>query len=487
MKFIIKLFPEIMIKGEAVKKKMTAQLTDNLRRLLAPLGVSPSQVRRFRDKLEVTCEDAAGEQVEQILCRTPGIEQVLRVRQFRVEPLTLDAIARQVHAVVAPWLEGKTFVVRARRKGQHPFNSQELERWVGGYLNQNTQAAGVDLHQPEVRIELELENRTLSIVEARLKGMGGFPLGSQGEVLSLVSGGFDSTVASYLAMRRGLKTHFLFFNLGGTAHELGVQQVSYYLWRRFGASHRVRFISVPFEEVVEALLTQVRDSYMGVMLKRLMLMAAERIADDMGLDALVTGESVAQVSSQTLRNLALIDAATDKLVLRPLAMMDKPDIIRLADQIGTRAFAENMPEYCGVISRNPVTHGSFAKLAEVEKRFDFQVLERAVERRQVHAVDELVGLINEQAPVEIEQTPRSGAEIIDIRQPAQAAQRPLPEADHHIPFYELGRRFPDLSQDREYWLYCEQGVLSQLHAQLLRDRGYERIRVYRPLGPSSKS
>ena len=478
MRYIIKLFPEIMIKGAAVKKKMTRQLADNLKRIFVAEGLPPN-VRWFLDKLEVEVPAAQAAQAEAVLLNTPGIEQVLKVQQFKVEP-TLTAIAEKVFEVVAPRIAGKTFVVRAKRKGQHDFNSQELERWVGGYLNRNSEAAGVDLHNPQVRIELELENNTLSIVETRLKGLGGFPLGSQGEALSLVSGGFDSTVASFLTMRRGIKTHFIFFNLGGAAHEMGVQQVSYYLWRRFGRSHRVKFVAIPFEGVVEQLLTRVSDSYMGVMLKRLMLMAAERVADEMGIDALVTGESVAQVSSQTLRNLALIDAATDKLVLRPLATMDKPEIIRIADEIGTRSFAETMPEYCGVISRNPVTHGSFRRLREEEARFDMSVLDEAVEKRRVLSVDELVDSINQRQALEVVHQVGPDEAIIDIRRPEEVAASPLPEAECAIPFYELRRRFGELPQDRTWLLYCAQGVLSQLHGQHLKDDGYDNVKVYRP-------
>lgn len=475
MRYIIKLFPEIMVKGALVKKKMTRQLAENLKRSLESVNLAP-RVKWFLDKIEVEVDDGQCAVAEDLLLNTPGIEQVLRVQQVRVQPDDLDEIAHTVLTAVAEKLEGKTFVVRARRKGQHPFNSQELERKVGGYLLAHTAAKGVDLHTPKVRVELELENNTLSIVESRLKGLGGYPLGSQGEALSLISGGFDSVVASYLTLRRGVKTHFIFFNLGGTAHELGVQQVAYYLWRRYARSHRLKFVSIPFDEVVEGLLTEVDDSYMGVMLKRLMLKAAEQVAEELGVDALITGESVAQVSSQTLRNLALIDSATSKLVLRPLAVMDKPEIIRLAEQIGTREFAETMPEYCGVISRNPVTHGSFKRLVQVEKQFDFSRLARAAANKQVYSVDELVCKINAQQAVEVVTQVPEGAEVIDIRKPEEAQATPLKEVKHHIPFYALKRMFPTLPQDRTYLLYCAQGVLSQLHGQHLKEAGLKMLR-----------
>merc|ERR1711879_1003951 len=147
-------------------------------------------------------------------------------------------------------IEGKTFVVRAKRSGTHEFKSINIEQTVGGYMLAHNKTNGVDLHNPEVTIKIELVNNQLNIITQRYKGLGGFPLGSQGEILSLMSGGFDSTVASYLTMKRGVKTHFIFFNLGGVAHEIGVKQVALYLWNKFGASHRITFTSVPFDDVV---------------------------------------------------------------------------------------------------------------------------------------------------------------------------------------------------------------------------------------------
>lgn len=170
-------------------------------------------------------------------------------------------------------------------------------------------------------------------------------------VLSLISGGFDSTVSSFLTMKRGIRTHFCFFNLGGHAHELAVKEVAYYLWNRFGSSHNVNFVTVPFEGVVEEILTKVDNSQMGVILKRMMLRAATQVAKEMYVEAVVTGEAVAQVSSQTLTNLAVIDAATDHLVLRPLIAMDKQDIIDISVKIGAEELVKNIPEYCAVISK----------------------------------------------------------------------------------------------------------------------------------------
>ncbi len=106
-------------------------------------------------------------------------------------------------------IQGKTFVVRAKRSGTHDFKSINIEQTVGGYMLAHNNSNGVDLHNPEVTIKIELLNNQLNIITQRYKGLGGFPLGSQGDILSLMSGGFDSTVASYLTMKRGIKTHFI--------------------------------------------------------------------------------------------------------------------------------------------------------------------------------------------------------------------------------------------------------------------------------------
>jgi thiamine biosynthesis protein ThiI len=479
MRFIVKLFPEIMIKGAPVKKKMISQLSDNLRRLLHRID-EQIEVKRFWDKIEVQADDAWNDAVRKILQQTPGVEQFLEVVQYETgEDLPFIAEKIAEHALAS--IEGKTFAVRGKRTGKHAFSSTEIESFVGRYLYKHGDSAGVDLRHPQVKVEFELHQKMLNVITQRKPGLGGFPMGTQGELLSLMSGGFDSTVASYLTMKRGIKTHFIFFNLGGAAHEIGVKQVALYLWGQFGASHRVKFINVPFEDVVSEIFRSTHESYMGVTLKRLMLQASEKIADDMGIDALVTGESVAQVSSQTLRNLAVIDQATTKLVLRPLATMNKPEIIAIANQIGTRHFAESMPEYCGVISKNPVINGSFKRVVKEAARFDYSVLDAAIEQSKTIPVDSIIDDVNAAAAVDVVKLIEPGVVVIDIRREDEQATSPLAlQGVKLIPFHKLNGQFKALDQAKEYLLYCDKGVMSQLHAQYLRDAGFNNVRVYRP-------
>jgi len=478
-KFILKLFPEIMVKGSSAKRQMVGQLYNNLLNLMKEIHAE-IEVKKFSDKLEVVTPIEVVAKVRARLLNTSGIEQVLEALQFDNMD-SLEKIKEKVCEVVSDEIKGKTFVVRAKRQGKHEYNSSEIERTVGGYTLAHSNAKGVDLHNPEITIRMELINNQLNIITEKHAGLGGYPIGTQGDILSLMSGGFDSTVASYLTMKRGLKTHFIFFNLGGIAHEIGVKQVSYYLWNKFGASHRVKIISVPFDDVLTEIFRSTPETYMGVTLKRLMLMASEKVAKEMEIDALVTGESVAQVSSQTLRNLALIDQATNMLVIRPLATMNKPEIISIANDIGTRHFAENMPEYCGVISKNPITHGSYKRMAREAQRFNYEVLDKAVEDAKSIYVDEVIDEVTNNAPIEvIENLDSDNYVVIDIRGEEKAIETSCETLN--IPFHRLKIEFKKLPQDREYLLYCEKGVMSQLHAQYLRDlENRENVRVYRPL------
>ncbi len=483
MKFIVKFFPEITIKSKPVRKRFVKQLRDNLRTLLRAHDPAVA-VQRDWDKITIETAVDEPETLQAMVAtlqNTPGIAYFMDVVEY---PLSdLQDIFEKTRALVADQLPGKRFCVRCKRVGQQEFSSQDVERYVGGGLNQHCDTGGVDLTDPEVTVRIEVRDDRLFVVNRRYKGLGGFPLGTVDPVLSLISGGFDSPVASFLTMKRGMRTHFCFFNLGGREHEIGVKEVALYLWLKYGASHRVKFVAVPFEPVVAEILKNVENSQMGVILKRMMLRAASQVAAELGVEALVTGEAVAQVSSQTLANLSMIDRVTDTLVLRPLIAADKNDIIRTAAEIGTEEFAANMPEYCGVISVKPTTRAKADKIAEQEARFDFSVLEQALAQARYINIDELANEELEKVEVEVLPVPLPGAVVLDVRHPDEVERKPLRLAGVDVqamPFYELHSKFAELDRSRNYLLYCDKGVMSRLHAAHLVEQGYDNIKVYRP-------
>jgi thiamine biosynthesis protein ThiI len=482
MQFVVKYFSEIAIKSKPVRRQFVRQLEENLRLVLR--DIDPDMLlHRGWDKLrvETRSEDVVlVARMVEAMCNTPGITYVLEVQEHPLPEL--EAIVERVLPVYASRLEGQSFAVRCKRNGTHDFTSTDVEREVGGALLARTAAGRVQLKKPQVTVDLEISGQSLFVIGQRHRGLGGFPIGSLDPVLSLLSGGFDSTVASYLTMKRGMRTHFLFFNLGGRDHEFGVKEVALFLWQKYGCNQRVLFISVPFEEVVAELLGKVQDSYMGVVLKRMMLRVGDQLAQDLDIDALVTGECVAQVSSQTLRNLAVIDSVTDRLVLRPLITTNKEDIVRLAAQIGTEEFAANMPEYCGVISVKPTTRARPERVQAQEQQFDMAILDRAIANRQQIRVDQLAQEELQRTDVEVLSVPLAHGTIIDIRHPDEEELAPL---QLHvpvlkIPFYELHSRSSELMPGDTYMLYCGKGMMSRLHAGHLIDAGALDIKVYAP-------
>lgn len=481
MKFVVKLFPEITIKSKPVRKQLISQLRRNIQRTLTHHGIDV-KVQGQWDNIELHIEDDNLEQgARDLLVKIPGIEKVQTVKEFNFQ--TFDDIFQIAMEQFADKLADKTFCVRVKRTGDHDFNSTDVERYVGGGLLKHTDAKNVQLKKPDVTVKLDIRKQRLHTITQEDKGLGGFPIGCQDSVLSLVSGGFDSNVASYLMMRRGMQTHFLFFNLGGSAHEIGVKQVAHYLWENYSVSHGVKFITIPFEGVVTEILERIDNSYMGVVLKRMMLRAGSQIAESMGIDALVTGESIAQVSSQTLKNLKVIDGVTDTLVLRPLVTMDKPEIINISREIDTYDFAANMPEYCGVISRKPTTRAKIEKVVHEEARFNFEVLDKAVYDTKFERIQNVLVGQKGVTDVELISVPGSDDIIVDIRHPQEEEQQPLHLTNNEIvkmPFYKLAQQAHDLPHDKTLLLYCSKGTMSQLHAEHLIQQGFENIKVFKP-------
>ncbi|MFC1131967.1 tRNA uracil 4-sulfurtransferase ThiI [Pasteurella multocida] len=479
MKFVIKLFPEIMIKSESVRKRFVKILTGNIRNILTKHDETIAVVRHW-DYIEVRSKKAENRpHLIELLGRIPGIHHFLEVDE---KPFTtIHDIFEQTLQDIGTSLDNKTFCVRVRRKGKHTFNSLDVERYVGGGLNQHIPSAKVQLSKPDVTVRIDIENDNMMLIKARHVGIGGYPIGTQEDVLSLISGGFDSGVSSYMLIRRGSRVHYCFFNLGGAAHEIGVKQMAYHIWQRYSASHKVRFVAINFEGVVGEILEKVDNGQMGVVLKRMMVRAASRIAERFGIQAIVTGEALGQVSSQTLTNLRLIDEASERLVLRPLITHDKEQIIAMAKEIGTDDIAKSMPEFCGVISKNPTVKAIKAKIEQEESHFDFAVLESAVQNAQYLDIRQIAEQ-TEKEVVAVDTVAVLSAQdvILDIRSPEETDEKPLNmENVQLMPFYKLSSQFANLDQSKNYLLYCERGVMSKLQALYLKEQGFSNVKVFR--------
>ena len=490
MKYIIKISPEITIKSKPVRKQCLLMLKNNIKKHFDFNDIKVN-VTWNRDRLNL---EWSSDKTTKILSQISWIAHFMEVETF-VLPEDKDGIFHFVYEKARDFyldkIEWKTFVARVKRTWTHDFKSIDLERYVWGWLLKHAKNTKVQIKNPEITVNIEIKDQKVHIIKYRNEWIGGYPIWFQDKVLSLISGWFDSWVSTYSMMKRWCEVDYLFFNLWGSAHELWVKQVSYYLWKTFSVPHkRARFITVNFEEIIAELLTKVNHRFRWILLKRFMLKAASMVSE-WHYFALVKWDSLWQVSSQTLKNMHVIDKASDNLVLRPLIADNKQEIIDIASKIGTYNFACNMPEYCWVISDKPATWAKLEDILAEEENILEEVLVRAVEWRKTEFVRNMMEEYKNKDATEIEVAflPWNDEIVIDIREDADIKKNKLILENVEIleiPFFEINHKFKELDQNKDYLLYCDKWVLSNLHGLYLKENGFDNIKIFRPLKSESK-
>jgi thiamine biosynthesis protein ThiI len=467
--FLLRFSGELGTKARVTRAQFVTRLLRNVRDALARAEIGANVVRRH-ERVRVEAADAAAEQV---LSRVFGLQSLSKVE--RRPGAKLDEVVAAGLELFRDAVRSRRFAVRARRVGdaRPPFDSRAVEVALGEALRPF--ATRVDLGDPEVTVHVELYEGQAYFFRERVPGPGGLPLGSSGRAVALVSGGFDSAVAAWQMQRRGVVLEHVFCNLGGAAHELGVLRVMKVVAERWSAGARPRLHAVDFAAVAAELRARTEARYWQVLLKRQMLRAAERVAREWRAAAIVTGEAVGQVSSQTLGNLAVISEATPLPILRPLVGANKDEIIALAGKIGTAELSAVVQEYCAMVPRRPATAAALGAILAEEARLDPEVLERAVAGRRVfdlHALDPDAQGVPE---LEVEAIP-SGATVIDLRPRTAHRAWHWPGALQ----LDLGpalQAYASFDKEKTYVLYCEFGLKSAHLAELMRRAGFEAFHV----------
>ena len=290
----------------------------------------------------------------------------------------MDAIKAAAAEYLEPVLRDcRTFKVEAKRSDKaFPLKSPAICAEVGGYLLSRFPHLRVDVHQPDFTVYVEIRDKNAYIHGPQLDGAGGMPVGSSGRAMLLISGGIDSPVAGHMMAKRGLELQAVHFAAPPYTSEYAKQKVIT-LCREVGRyAGRIKLHVVGFTHVQEQIRDLCPEEYFTIIMRRYMMKIAERIAREEGCGALVTGESVAQVASQTLYALGCTDVATELPVLRPVIGMDKNEIIAVARRIGT--FETSILPYedcCTVFTpRHPRTRPKLRDVLRAEERLDEEAL-----------------------------------------------------------------------------------------------------------------
>jgi thiamine biosynthesis protein ThiI len=365
-------FGEIVLKGRN-RAIFYAQLRRNVQRLLRDLG--PLELRQRGGVLAVLSPAPADE----LAARARDVLGVNLLHPCLVLEKTPEEACRAAVELLRD-REGRTFAIRARRRDKSfVLTSHELATVVGRAV-QDELGLDVDLSNPDLEVFLEVDKRELFVFSERVPGRGGLPVGVSGRALCLLSGGIDSPVAAYRAMKRGLRCDFVHFSgrpyTGPESGYKAYAQVAR-LDRFQGGS---RLFVVPFGKAQRDVATAGAARLQVIAQRRLMVRTASALARREGAEVLVTGDSLGQVSSQTLRNLAVVEEAADLPLLRPLVAWDKAEIVREAEEIGTLAVANLPAEDCCTLFASPLaeTRAAPEHLARLEARLDVAETVRAL-------------------------------------------------------------------------------------------------------------
>lgn len=369
-------YGEIALKG-LNKSNFENLLIRNIKRRLVNAGNFEVTRRQSTIYIEPLDENADLDSAVKKVCNVFGIAAVQR---SAVLPKDINEIVRQGVPYLKEALSRvRSFKVEAKRSDKSfPLTSPQIQQELGGALSDAYPHLITDLHSPDITVMVEIRDKGAYVNAQKLQAVGGMPVGSNGEALLLLSGGIDSPVAAYMMAKRGLRVDAIHFQSPPYTSERALMKVETLCEKLTEYCGDIRFYCVPFTEIQEALRDHCDGDYFTVIMRRLMLNIANNICRKKHYGALITGESVGQVASQTLAAIRCTDKAADFPVLRPLVGMDKKEIVEIARKIDT--FETSILPYedcCTVFTpKHPKTKPRLSDVEAEEAKFDFEPLIR---------------------------------------------------------------------------------------------------------------
>jgi thiamine biosynthesis protein ThiI len=461
-RLLVRLGGEVCTKSPRTRRRFLAVLTRNARAALRREGIA-AEVASEWSRLVVSTPDPAA--ARQVLARVFGVHRVHEATQV---PFTsLPGLVESLVPLYRERVAGRSFAVRPKRRAPLGFNSLDLSVELGAALL--PLAARVDLRDPEVEVVVELHDGYAEAVLEQSPGTGGLPLGTGGHAVALFSGGFDSPVAAWRVMRRGTELDLVICDLGGCGQMDQALAVAKELALRWTPGLEPRFWVVDLAPVVLALTQRANPRLRQILLRRAMYRAGSGLAEAIGASALVTGESLGQVSTQTLGNISACERAATVPVLRPLIGMGKDEIMATARAIGTYEVSAKVQEHCSISPGRVETWASPERIDAAEKQVEAEPLTEewirgAVARRR--AVDLRQWTPGALPDLVVSSVP-AGAVVLDVREPEEG---PL-AGDRRLPFSRAAELLDGLDPSKSYLLVCASGQRSYTLARELARRG----------------
>ncbi|MDO3409188.1 tRNA uracil 4-sulfurtransferase ThiI [Saccharibacillus sp. CPCC 101409] len=363
--YLLLRFGEVTLKGRN-RARFEKAAVEHVRALLRPYP--DAKIRREFGRIYVDPGSGSAEELIPVLQNVFGMTSLSPVRAVRPE---LDEIVKAAEELVEAMelTRETTFKTNVRRVWKDfPHSSQETNPLVASPLLKKFPLLKVDMHDPELELRVEIRDQAAYVFGEVIPGPGGFPLGTNGKALLLLSGGIDSPVAGWSSLRRGLEVECIHFHSYPFTSEQAKEKVIDLARVLAGYAGKVRLHIVPFTEVQTSFTRMGQDNLMITLMRRAMLRIATKVAEREKALALVTGESLGQVASQTLPSMNVIERATELPILRPLVMTDKEEIIRISRRIGTYDISVLPYEDCCTlfVPKSPTTNPNLRIVGKVE-------------------------------------------------------------------------------------------------------------------------
>ncbi|MBD8005220.1 tRNA uracil 4-sulfurtransferase ThiI [Bacillus norwichensis] len=371
-------YGELTLKGRN-RKFFVRKLKSNIRVLLRDFP--QTKIETLHDRMYVLLNEEPYNQVKEKLAKVFGIQSFSPA--IRTEK-DLDLIKEAVlHVVKKSHIPGQTFKISARRSDKSfEYDTQQLNYELGSHILINVEDITVDVKKPDVNVIVEVRGEGVFVSGEVVQGQGGFPAKSSGKGVLMLSGGIDSPVAGYLAMKRGVDIEAVHFHSPPYTSERAKQKVLDIAAKLAEFSGRIKVHIVPFTEIQEKIHEKIPEGYTMTSTRRMMLRIADEIRRKNDALAIFNGESLGQVASQTMESMLAINEVTNTPILRPLIAMDKVEIIKVATEIDTLDISNRPYEDCCTIFTPPApkTRPKTDKIVAFESKFDWApLLEKAVE------------------------------------------------------------------------------------------------------------
>lgn len=363
-------FGELSTKG-LNKKRFIQQLAKNIRHSLKAQALVGT-VQTDRDHLYILFDEPTDIlPYVDILQRVSGIQKITPVLRCELDIKKIKEAA----LTLAKEQEFETFKVACRRANKaFPLDSFGVMREVGGFLLVSLKTKKVDVHNPDLTLNIEIRDDYAYLSFVNYPGCGGYPLGTNGKVLHLLSGGIDSPVAAYLLLRRGILVEMIHFAAPPYTSERVVDKLTSLMKKLNLYQARIRLHIIPFTDLQLSIYKHAAEPYCITIMRRMMMRISSRLADKLGLPAISTGESIGQVASQTLNSMKVINEVTNIPIIRPLAVFDKLEIIKISKDIDTYDISIEPYEDCCTIfkPKKPRTNPRSKDCEFYEKQWDYE-------------------------------------------------------------------------------------------------------------------